>query len=126
VNINELPDEALEYLVAKADGARLTSIAEFRASAIRRKTHRYLSSWACGGPIIEREKLMIEPKLESGDWYGKWRCVGLSWKGRNHSDVVAESALKAAMQGYLVSLHGYEFDFVRAAAETSRAKGGSE
>ena len=63
--------------------------------------------WQQGGPIIAREKLMIEPKLErGGDFYGTWRAVALSFVGRTHSDVNGPSPLIAAMRCYVQSVFG--------------------
>lgn len=67
-------------------------------------------SWEVGGPIIEREKLMIQPKLVNGDWFGTWRSVCLSWTSRTHSDVDGGSPLEAAMRCYVMSKLGYEIE----------------
>lgn len=66
--------------------------------------------WQEGGPIIERERLMIQPKLERGTWYGDWRSVGLSWEGRQHADETGPTPLVAAMRAYVASKLGDEVD----------------
>jgi len=68
------------------------------------------TSWSQGGPIIEREKLMIEPLLVGGDWFGNWRSVGLSWEGRTHADMTGPTPLIAAMRCYVASKLGDEVD----------------
>lgn len=68
------------------------------------------TNWADGGPIIEREKLMVEPLLESGVWHGEWRAVGLSWEGRLYADCRGPTPLIAAMRAYVTSKLGDEVD----------------
>jgi len=63
-------------------------------------------SWMQGGPIIEREKLMVQPLLVNGDWYGDWRSVCLSWDDRQHADAQGDAPLVAAMRCYVLSTLG--------------------
>ncbi len=61
-------------------------------------------NWAQAGPLIEREKLMIEPKVDMGVYYGEWRAVGLSWEGRTHADCTGPTPLVAAMRALVASI----------------------
>lgn len=71
------------------------------------KPYNPQADWSDAGPIITREKLMIQPKLaRDGDFYGTWRAVALSFEGRTHSDVEGSSPLVAAMRCYVASVFG--------------------
>lgn len=69
-------------------------------------------NWRDAGPIIEREKLMLEPKLQNGIWNGVWRSVCLSWEDRTHSDMEADTPLVAAMRCYVRATLGGACDTV--------------
>jgi hypothetical protein len=60
--------------------------------------------WNIVGPILHREKLMVEPVLVNGVFYGEWRAVCMSWKGRRHSDHKGRTPLEAAMRCYVAAV----------------------
>jgi hypothetical protein len=138
MKLNELNRAELDYWVATAEGHDASvvgtrCIVHTRSDGFKMGDKADLSGmafhasteWRVGGPLIEREKLMIQPKLErDGDFYGTWRCVALSFEGRRHADAEGETPLIAAMRGYLISRYGYEFDFTRATAIRGEGKEG--
>jgi hypothetical protein len=114
----ELEGPLLDLAVSKAAGLKAVihlvdnAIAPFYECCVLcesgRLHYQYLPSrsWHQGGPIVESEKLMLEPLLVNGDWYGDWRSVCLSWEGRTHSDAQGDSPLVAAMRCYVLSTLG--------------------
>jgi hypothetical protein len=58
------------------------------------------TNWAQGGPIIEREKIRLEPCVEPDGWGG--------WMGR--ASWYGETPLIAAMRCYVASKLGYEVE----------------
>jgi hypothetical protein len=56
------------------------------------------TTWSHGGPIIERERMMVSPALEEGCWYAKrFQTVGYG-----------KSPLIAAMRAFVASKLGDE------------------
>ena len=116
----ELTGAALDWAVAKCEGLRLHKDAllggvmkdGWWASGyytdpnqwIRLGRLRYSTSWAQGGPIIEREKIQINPSISSDAWGAanpsKDQCV---W-------VWAETPLIAAMRSFVASRLGEEVE----------------
>lgn len=108
MNPAELTGAQLDYWVAKAEGFMRPRIEGDACVVDLPDGHPFAPSfdWNIGGPIIEREKLLIQPKLENGDWYGTWRSVCLNWDGRTHADVTGPTPLIAAMRCYVASTIG--------------------
>jgi hypothetical protein len=65
--------------------------------------HEYSTDWAQGGPIIEREKLAIEPYQDGG-----WICT--SPTDRWHGNKSGPTPLIAAMRCYVASKLGDTVD----------------
>jgi hypothetical protein len=63
------------------------------------------TNWAQGGPIIERERLLIQPELGKEGAGNAWYCVAIT-----PHDAYGETPLVAAMRCYLVSKLGDEID----------------
>jgi len=117
----ELEGALLDLWVARAEGmdrvphewgtASINELGRLSVARNRWNGARYFEphrKWQDAGPIIEREKLMIQPKLENGEWFGEWRSVCLSWKDRTHSDVTGSTPLEAAMRCYVWAKFGEE------------------
>ncbi|MCY1197874.1 hypothetical protein D9M72_92420 [compost metagenome] len=100
VSTDTLTEGQLNWLIARTRGGDLRTPHLNRAA----------SDWCQGGQIIDEEKLMIQPKLVNGDWYGEWRSVCLSWEGRTHSDKTGETALIAAMRAHVHSMLADDHD----------------
>ncbi len=100
---SELTDAALDWAVAKCEGAHpQISYPDKRLFGAIGDTFDYSTDWAQGGPIIEREKIQINPSISSDAWGAanpsKDQCV---W-------VWAETPLIAAMRCFVASRLGEE------------------
>ena len=101
---SELIGHALDWAVAKCEGITLTSSGyiEYVVDHLNSEFTKYTPStdWAQGGPIIEREKIQVNPSISSDAWGAanpsKDQCV---W-------VWAETPLIAAMRVYVASKLG--------------------
>lgn len=116
--VADLEGPLLDLAVSKAEGLKAVihlvdnALSPFFECCVLNESgrlqHQYMPSrdWTTGGPIIDRERLQVGPRLVDGDWYGAWRSVCLSWEGRTHTDVEAEAPLLAAMRCYVISKLG--------------------
>lgn len=67
--------------------------------------YRWSSSWAQGGPIIEREELYVQPT----GFADKWKSY--RWKGNYFTpEVFGNTALVAAMRCYVIKNLGHSVD----------------
>jgi hypothetical protein len=97
---SELTGAALDWAVAKCEGLAISD----RATKWRAENcpHLYSTDWSQGGPIIERERINVDPSPDSAEWYsyydnnGKW-CTG-------------PTPLIAAMRCYVASKLGDEVE----------------
>ena len=107
IRTSELTYAALDWVVATCEGYSV-SISESGEVIIMREgvvdyfdPHR---NWGWGGPIIEREKIQINPSISSDAWGAanpsKDQCV---W-------VWAETPLIAAMRSFVASRLGKEVE----------------
>jgi hypothetical protein len=89
---SELTGVALDWAVAKCEvGEDISEIDD---------PHFYSTDWAIGGPIIERERINVDPSPDSAEWYGYYENNG-KW----HS---GPTPLIAAMRCYVASVLGEE------------------
>ena len=102
---SELTDAALDWAVAKCEGMpRLNE--RVTPEGVHWAGHFFQPSkhWSEGGPIIEREKIQVNPSISSDTWGAaspsKDQCV---W-------VWAETPLIAAMRCYVASRLGEEVE----------------
>lgn len=106
---NELTGHALDWAVAKCEGAT----EEWRSGApflwrgvacIRIDGHdvnyRPSTDWAQGGAIVERERISIEYKTDTGWW------VATRIEGSSVSEEYGRTPLVAAMRCYVASKLG--------------------
>lgn len=63
------------------------------------------TDWAQGGPIIERERIMVGPETEYAD--GSWLWEACTWTGRTQN---GPTPMIAAMRAYVASKFGDEVD----------------
>lgn len=105
VKVSEASGPVLDWMVAKCEGWDTTGVyylclaVKHGELATRWEELRYSSNWAFGGPIIERERLAIEPYQDGG-----WLCVHPTdrWYGNKSGP----TPLIAAMRCYVVSKLG--------------------
>ncbi len=100
---SELTGAALDWAVAKAEGKK-PSI-ERNLIWTRGKNTPYALfqpsiDWAQGGPIIERERINVDPSPDSAEWYGYYDNNGKWYSG--------PTPLIAAMRCYVASKLGEE------------------
>lgn len=97
---SELTGALLDYWVAQIEGMlRLV-----KTDDILFKLGGYSPStkWTQGGPIIERERMKVEP-LRDGPWTASARTAGFVIVG-----AIGDTALIAAMRAYVASKFGDE------------------
>jgi len=109
---SELTGAALDWAVAKCEGAEIVELKHGRATfidpsddgALNEMFINYSTDWAQGGPIIEREYISVLPWLVGG------------WKARTTANDGAEyvcegpTPLVAAMRCYVASMMGVEVE----------------
>jgi hypothetical protein len=106
MNTNELTGAKLDYWVAKAEGLSPQLHIEGKYPNGRTVFHDYVdagtgaiyapsSKWGQGGPIIEREKITINPKWFAGNWDETVWMPG-------------DTILQAAMRCFVASKFGKE------------------
>jgi hypothetical protein len=96
IKTSELTGAALDWAVAKCEGL---CEGDFAWYYDRRNTFKYSTDWEQGGPIIERELLLLRP-------YGlSWECSmgGINW-------LKGPTPLIAAMRCYVASKMGDEVE----------------
>jgi hypothetical protein len=115
IKTTELQREALDRMVAKAEGIELSHgcynrlLVDGRMSAGQKMLAPYNPSidWEQGGPIIEREWLDVTPWPNESDEDLRWQC-----KQHDSIDCVAfgPTPLVAAMRCYVASKLGDEVE----------------
>jgi hypothetical protein len=95
--VSELTGSDLDYWVARAEGLK-----KGQSNWVA-----YSSKWSVGGPIIEREKICIKPRISaSSSWYAE---VSIETK-QDYVFETGETPLIAAMRCYVASKFGEEVD----------------
>lgn len=98
MNISELTGEALDLAVAQCEGHDVddpTWWADFGDDCC------YSTEWAKGGPIIEREKISVNPSsLPCNDWVAETKIIS----EKTHQ--YGLTPLIAAMRCYVASKQG--------------------
>jgi len=115
MKISELTGAALDWAVAKCEGH-----AAHIYGGVVRTTMRsvfgpechYSTDWAQGGPIIERERILIQPEI------GKEGC-GNAWNAISMQDTedYGPTPLIAAMRCYVSSKLGDEVEIPKEITE---------
>src|SRR5687768_11566243 len=96
MNVHELTGAKLDYWVAKALGIIRPELLDNYSPS---------TNWADGGPIIEREKIKLEPiHALKGGAFRFWNAKALAYV----LDMEGETALIAAMRCYVASKLGEE------------------
>lgn len=111
---SELTGDWLDYYVAKAENHNWRypwmleqgkTMREWQSSeeAWGNPTPRYSTSWACGGPIIERARGTFQEVLSGDDNY-------VAFMGGINAIAFGPTHLIAAMRAYVASKFGKEVD----------------
>ena len=114
VKVSEAKGQVLDYLVAQAMGKTI-----YRSKSGRWMTANYgdfnprhgapwfvpSTDWAQGWPIIERERLLIQPELGKEGAGNAWYCVAIT-----PHDAYGATPLVAAMRCYVASKMGDEIE----------------
>lgn len=109
----------LDWMVAKCEGKN-PSMFIYKQTGALAKEHNYSTGWAQGGPIIEREGMVVQP-FGSGQW-----LVAKADEDnfmRRHYSYRGPTLLIAAMRCYVASKLGDEVEIPEelAYAKTSAA-----
>lgn len=112
MKVSDLTGAMLDMWVAKAEGLK-ASIEEIGGKNYClqgdkcRMGYSPSSDWSQGGPIIEREKIKLEPihKLKGGEFVC-WNAKALPWMYA----MEGETPLLAAMRAYVASKFGLEVE----------------
>jgi len=99
---NELTGAALDWAVAKCEGAGTPYIGKDGKHHLA--TASYSTDWAQGGPIIEREAIQLTPDEYTQTWSAYTTNEG------NPYECVGTTPLIAAMRCYVASKLGDEVE----------------
>jgi len=103
---SELTGAALDWAVAKCEN--LTNWDDDRLCFINvphGEDFEPSTNWAQGGPVIERERLLIQPEIGKEGAGNAWYCVAIT-----PHDAYGETPLVAAMRCFVASQLGDEVD----------------
>ncbi len=90
IKVSELTGAALDWAVAKCEGVVYDNPA----------WTSYSTDWSQGGPIIEREKITLQPIVRPDGWMARTQKCDSVWEGQH--------PLIAAMRCYVASNLGDE------------------
>ena len=99
----ELTGAALDWAVAKCEGAVFHLVESFMSYQEEDGMFMYSVTWSQGGPIIERERLCVMPYNDS------WTCATNGDHLQSHS-MHGDTPLEAAMRCYVASKLGDEVE----------------
>jgi hypothetical protein len=107
---DELTGAAFDWAVAKCEGLEVyidDGMVRLVGQPFDRKYAFWTPStdWAQGGPIIERERLLIQPELGKEGAGNAWYCVAIT-----PHDAYGATPLIAAMRCYVASKLGDEIE----------------
>jgi len=102
---SELTGAALDWAVAKCEGAYTQSVDTDIDGTIRINYGgmypEWSTDWAQGGPIIEQERLLIQPEIGKEGMGNAWYAVSMK-----DTDSYGPTPLIAAMRCYVASKLG--------------------
>lgn len=115
IKTSELTGAALDWAVAKCEGfAEYDPLTEKMLPPRREygwvslSEYRFSTDWAQGGPIIERERIDLQAKINAGSDYDEWLAtIGIGAKQRRR---YGPTPLIAAMRCYVASKLGHEVE----------------
>lgn len=121
INTQDLLGPALDWAVAKCEGVEYHFINSTGGDYNGNWWHevrRYSTAWSQGGPIIERERIMVAPAGFDNGFGEKWNAT---WAGAwpvphdNWNNQTGPTPLVAAMRCYVASRLGDEVEVPAAA-----------
>jgi hypothetical protein len=95
----ELTGIALDWAVAMADRVKIIVLDK---QIVWPEDYAPSTDWAQGGPIIERERINVDPSPDSPEWYGYYDNHG-KWHG-------GPTPLIAAMRCYVAAKLGDDIE----------------
>jgi len=105
IKVNKLTGAALDWAVAKCEGAYAPSVDNDIDGTIRINYGgmypEWSTDWAQGGPIIEQERLLIQPEIGKEGTGNAWYAVSMK-----DADSYGPTPLIAAMRCYVASKLG--------------------
>ena len=96
IKVSTAVGPALDWMVAKCEGWAYDDV---RNAALPDRRKKYSTNWNQGGPIIERERIIVFPRARKPEWFAEMteRYYG-------------PTPLIAAMRCYVVSRLGEEVE----------------
>lgn len=104
---SELTGHALDWAVAKCEGEQvyLPHLDRICADAGESEFYRPSTDWSQGGPIIEREQLLIQPEIGKEGAGNAWSAISMQG-----FECLGPTPLVAAMRCYVASKLGDEVE----------------
>ena len=96
----DLTGPALDWAVAKCGFIKGTA-----NSLITPEVKAYSTDWAQGGPIIEQERILVQPEIGKEGCGNAWNAVSM-----RDTEAYGPTALVAAMRAYVASKMGDEVE----------------
>jgi len=105
IKVSELTGSALDWAVSKCEGIPLEA-PDYIWNPFGRFNNQYSTSWAQGGPIIERENILLNPQ------YPWWASTMRHIAAPNTNSLIytGPTPLVAAMRCYVASKLGDEVE----------------
>jgi len=103
IKTQDLTGPALDWAVAKCEGH--TDGKDFAWYYDRRNTFNFSTNWAQGGPIIEREQILIQPEIGKEGCANAWNAISMQ-----DTEDYGPTPLIAAMRCYVASKLGDEVE----------------
>ena len=104
----ELTGAALDWAVAKCEGASADILESYIDGMREANDGNYSTDWSQGGPIIEQERIFMQPIY--GGPEKTWFCTSRPRFGMNFPDMTGPTPLIAAMRCYVASKLGEEVE----------------
>jgi hypothetical protein len=121
IKTSELTGPALDWAVATCEGKEIFLDRETPEFMCLGEMSLYRFSpttyWAQGGPIIERERIDLQAKINAGSDYDEW--VAVIGIGPNQRRRYGPTPLVAAMRCYVAYKLGYEVEIPEELAKST-------
>ena len=102
---SELTGVALNWAVSKAEGFDADALVQLSRRVPGKDSgfflSKYSTDWAKGGPIIERERILIQPELGKEGSGNAWNAISM-----HDTEAYGPTPLIAAMRCYVASKLG--------------------
>ena len=101
---SELTGAALDWAVAKCEGGWILDMASFTPHHSLGRMN-FATNWSQGGPIIERERLLVQPEIGKAGAGNAWSAIAM-----DGFECFGPTPLIAAMRCYVASKLGDEVE----------------